>query len=57
MKHHIVLVMELCEYDLDHLVKVEPFKEDEIIIISLHQLGKRGEKERDACVCIIILAV
>ena len=46
MKHYIVLVMELCEYDLDHLVKVEPFKEDEIVIF-LHQLGKGGEKERE----------
>lgn len=48
MKHYIVLVMELCEYDLDHLVKVEPFKEDEIVIF-LHQLG---EWEREGvCVC------
>ena len=39
MKHYIVLVMELCEYDLDHLVKVELFKEDEIVIF-LHQLGE-----------------
>ena len=31
--------MELCDYDLDHLVKVEPFKE-ETIIVFLYQLGK-----------------
>ena len=29
--------MELCEYDLDHLVKVQPFKEDDITLF-LHQL-------------------
>ena len=47
MKHYIVLVMELCEYDLDHLVKVEPFKEDDIVIF-LHQLGKCArERERE----------
>lgn len=34
-----MLVMELCDYDLDHLVKVEPFKE-ETIIVFLYQLGK-----------------
>ena len=39
MKHYIVLVMELCEYDLDHLVKVAPFKEEDIVIF-LHQLGE-----------------
>ena len=55
MKHYIVLVMELCEYDLDHLVKVEPFKEDEIVIF-LHQLGKR-ERERGVCVCVYPLAI
>ena len=31
--------MELCEYDLDHLVKVQPFKEDDITLF-LHQLCK-----------------
>ena len=50
MKHYIVLVMELCEYDLDHLVKVEPFKEDEIVIF-LHQLGKREREKVFVCVC------
>ena len=52
MKHYIVLVMELCEYDLDHLVKVEPFKEDDIVIF-LHQLGKYArEREREReCEC------
>ena len=39
MKQYIVLVMELCEYDLDHLVKVAPFKEEDIVIF-LHQLGE-----------------
>ena len=39
MKPYIVLVMELCEYDLDHLVKVSPFKEEDIVIF-LHQLGE-----------------
>lgn len=39
MKHFIVLVMELCEYDLDYLVKVKPFKEDDITLF-LYQLGK-----------------
>ena len=34
-----MLVMELCEYDLDHLVKVQPFKEDDITLF-LHQLCK-----------------
>ena len=40
MKQHIVLVMELCEYDLDHLVKVSPFREDDITLF-LFQLGER----------------
>ena len=30
MKRHIVLVMELCEYDLDYLVKKQNFTEDDI---------------------------
>lgn len=38
MKQHIVLVMELCEYDLDYLVKQSPFREDDITLF-LFQLG------------------
>jgi len=38
LKQFIVLVMELCEYDLDHLVKVQPFKEDDITLF-LYQLS------------------
>ena len=38
MKQHIVLVMELCEYDLDYLVKLSPFREDDITLF-LFQLG------------------
>ena len=34
-----MLVSELCEYDLDHLVKVKPFNEDNTVLF-LHQLGK-----------------
>ena len=41
LRQFIVLVMELCDYDLDHLVKVEPFKE-ETIIVFLYQLGIDG---------------
>ncbi len=39
MKLYVVLVMELCEFDLDHLVKIKPFKEQDIIIF-LYQLGE-----------------
>ncbi len=39
MKNHIVLVMELCDYDLDKLVKTSPFKEDDITLF-LYQLGE-----------------
>jgi serine/threonine protein kinase len=39
LKQHIVLVMELCDYDLDHLVKVSPFREDDITLF-LFQLSK-----------------
>lgn len=39
LKQHIVLIMELCDFDLDHLVKIKPFKEQDIIIF-LFQLGK-----------------
>ena len=39
MKHSVVLVLELCEYDLDHLVKTNPFNEDSIVLF-LHQLGE-----------------
>lgn len=58
MKHYIVLVMELCEYDLDHLVKVEPFKEDEIVIF-LHQLGKCARERESASVhgCVLPLRI
>ena len=44
----IVMVMELCECDLDHLIKVKPFCDQEVIIL-LHQLGKEywGEGERE----------
>ena len=31
--------MELCDYDLDYLVKVDPFKEENIIVF-LFQLGE-----------------
>jgi len=37
--------MELCEYDLDHLVKVQPFKEDDITLF-LHQLCKPSQLYR-----------
>jgi hypothetical protein len=39
LKQHIVLVMELCDYDLDHLVKVSPFREDDITLF-LFQLSQ-----------------
>ena len=39
LRQFIVLVMELCDYDLDHLVKVDPFNEESTIVF-LHQLGK-----------------
>jgi serine/threonine protein kinase len=39
LKQHIVLVMELCDYDLDHLVKASPFREDDITLF-LFQLSK-----------------
>ena len=52
MKHYIVLVMELCECDLDHLIEVKPFKEDDIIIF-LHQLGKREKKMERRCLCVL----
>ena len=35
------MVMELCECDLDHLLKVRPFHDKDIIIL-LHQLGEGG---------------
>ena len=38
IKHFIVLVMELCEYDLDYMVKTHSFKEADITLF-LHQLG------------------
>ena len=41
LKNFIVLVMELCDYDLDHLVKVSPFKEDSTIVF-LYQLGTKS---------------
>ena len=39
LKQHIVLVMELCEYDLDYLVKLSPFREDDITLF-LFQLSQ-----------------
>ncbi len=41
LKNHIVLVMELCDYDLDKLVKTSPFREDDITLF-LYQLGEYG---------------
>ena len=38
MKQDIVLVMELCEYNLDFLVKQSPLTEDDITLL-LYQLG------------------
>ena len=35
----IVMVMELCECDLDHLIKVKPFCDQDVTVL-LHQLGK-----------------
>lgn len=35
----IVMVMELCEYDLDHLIKIKPFGDQDITVL-LHQLGE-----------------
>ena len=35
----IVLVMELCECDLDHQLKVRPFRDNDIITL-LSQLGQ-----------------
>lgn len=35
----IVMVMELCECDLDHLLKVKPFGDNEITLL-LYQMGK-----------------
>ena len=35
----IVLVMELCECDLDHLLKMRPFGDNDIITL-LSQLGR-----------------
>jgi len=43
LKQFIVLVMELCEYDLDHLVKVQPFKEDDITLF-LYQLSESSSE-------------
>ena len=40
----IVLVMELCECDLDHLIKVKPFNDKDIVVL-LHQLGKTKSVE------------
>ena len=43
------MVMELCEYDLDYLVKASPFREDDITLF-LFQLGesiKVGEKQEE----------
>ena len=34
-----MLVLELCKYDLNHLIKIEPFNEDNTVLF-LHQLGK-----------------
>ena len=45
MKQHIVLVMELCEYDLDYLVKMSPFREDDITLF-LFQLGEQTRPPR-----------
>ena len=45
LKLHIVLVMELCEFDLDHLVKIKPFKEQDIVIF-LHQLGEFSQPDQ-----------
>ena len=39
LKQHIVLVMELCEYDLDEMVKRTPFREDDITLF-LYQLSE-----------------
>ena len=39
LRHTIVLVMELCDYDLDYLVKTDPFKEENVIVF-LYQLGR-----------------
>ena len=49
LRQFIVLVMELCDYDLDHLVKVEPFKE-ETIIVFLYQLG--NDKLSNCHICL-----
>lgn len=38
------MVMELCECDLDHLLKVRPFHDKDIIIL-LHQLGEGGREK------------
>ena len=46
LKQHIVLVMELCEYDLDYLVKLSPFREDDITPF-LFQLSKGMKALRD----------
>ncbi|XP_003387126.1 PREDICTED: inhibitor of nuclear factor kappa-B kinase subunit beta-like [Amphimedon queenslandica] len=35
----IVMVMELCECDLDHLIKVKPFCDQDVTVL-LHQLGE-----------------
>ena len=40
MKQHLVLVMEMCDYDLDYLVRKSPFREDDITLL-LFQLGER----------------
>ena len=48
LKQFIVLVMELCEYDLDHLVKVQPFKEDDITLF-LYQLGESCDLRQRSC--------
>ena len=50
MKQHIVLVMELCEYDLDYLVKASPFREDDITLflfqLGEYMKGREGGRER-----------